>query len=126
MAEDVRSLSRLIARLRIDARLTELAGKVFDLAQALAKVNAKDQRAATTVSNIVVGATDVTVTWPQSWPDQLYIVIPTLITGAAATGLLFASLKPGTRTENDCVVTLVNRSAATIASAGLDVLGVRT
>jgi hypothetical protein len=124
--DDVRSLARTIARMRIDARLTELAGKVFDLAQALGRINAKDQRFGVTVNSIAVGATDVTVTWPQPWPDQAYIVIPTLITGAAATGLLSASLQPGSKTTDGCVITLVNRSGATIASAGLDVLGVRT
>lgn len=124
--DDLRSLWRLINQLHIKTRLDDLEAKTVRLGDLLGLVNAKQQRTAQTLANLAVGTTDVSVTWPTSWPDPGYGVYPTLITGAAATGLVGVTLKPGTKTIDDCVVTVANRSAGVIASAGLDVLGVRT
>lgn len=124
--DDVRSLRRLIDRLRIDERITDLVNKVAGLGTSLAKVNAKDQRFGTTLTALAVGTTDVAITWPDPWPDTSYIVIPTVITGAAAVGLVTATLTAGSKTVLGATVTVANRTAGMLASVGLDVLGVRT
>lgn len=124
--DSLRDLSQLVRKLKAETRLGDLEAKAARLGDLLAKVNAKEQRSAQTLTSIAVGTTDVTVTWPTSWTDAGYGVWPTLITGAAATGLTGVTLKPGTKTTDDCVITVANRTGGTIASAGLDVLGVRT
>lgn len=98
--------------------------QIQTLAADLAAVNAKTQRFTTTIGPLSIGATDVTVTWPNGWPDVGYSVTVNLISGTAALGNLHATLKSGTKTTTDCVVT-VSASAA-VASVGVDVIGVRT
>ncbi|MES2155865.1 MAG: hypothetical protein V4510_12085 [bacterium] len=124
--DSLRDLWQLVRKLRLQEHLTDLDTKVARLGDLLGAVAAKEQRSAQTLTSIPVGTTDVTVTWPASWPDPGYGVYPTLITGAAATGLMGVTLKTGTKTPEDCVVTVANRTGGTVASAGLDVLGVRT
>ncbi len=124
--DSLRDLWQLVRKLKAEARLADLETKVVRLGDLLGIVAAKQQRSAQTLTSIPVGTTDVTVTWPTSWPDPGYGVYPTLITGAAATGLMGVTLKTGTKGTEDCVVTVANRTAGVIASAGLDVLGVRT
>jgi hypothetical protein len=78
------------------------------------------------LGSIPVGISTYPVTWAPPFPDATYIVIPTLVVGAAALGVLEATLQPGSKTAEGCTITVVNLSVAVIASAGLDVLGVRT
>lgn len=121
---------------RVQQQLRNLADKTQALADAvvtvtnnlasgLAAVNAKMQRFTTTVTTLVANVPqEVAVTWSPAWPDTAYGVWPTPITGAAATGAVFATLKPASKTTTGCTITVVATQA--VASIGLDVLGVRT
>lgn len=98
--------------------------RIARLADAITLVNAKTQRAGTTIGPVPIGSTDVAITWDRPWPDTAYMVAIELITGTAALGALHATLKVGSKTLTDCVIT-VNTTAA-VASVGVDILGVRT
>lgn len=108
----------------INRRVSNLATKVRSLGQDLIKVNAKTQRAGATVEGVTIGFTEVTITWPEPWPDTLYGAYPTLIVGNAALANLRCTVKPGSKTTTQCVI--VVQALALIASVGVDVLGVRT
>lgn len=116
---DVRSVRRTI-----NHAVQSLRNQIKALKAYIDTVNGKTQRVTTTIGPIAIGATDVTITWPQPWPDTAYGVIPTLVTGDAAVGNVHAQLKNGTKTTTDCVVRVVTTAA--LASIGIDVLGVRT
>jgi len=93
---------------------------------AVAAVNAKTQRQGVTITGpFAVGNTDVTITWPNPWPDAGYGVYVSITSGTAALGSLSATLKAGTKTANDCVITVANTGASAVGTFGLDVLGVR-
>lgn len=104
--------------------VTVHAKQIGTLADSLAAVNAKTQRAGATIGPLAIGSQDVTVTWDTPWPDTAYGVYIELITGAAALGNLHATLKPGSKTMADCVVTV--STAVAVATVGVDVLGIRT
>lgn len=111
-------------------RLADLAAvqasQIATLAAGQTALAAVTQRSTITLSGIVVGSIDVTISWPDSWPDTAYMVIPTIVSGTGALGSLTATFKAGTKTPDDCVVTLANTGPVTIGTASLDVLGVRT
>lgn len=108
---------------KADARLVRrLQDQIQALQAALALVNAKTQRTGVPLTDLVVGTVDVTVTWPKSWPDTAYMVIPTIVSGPAALGKLTATMK--SKTTTDCVITV--GATGLVALAALDVLGVRT
>ena len=132
MADDARILRRDLARLQQTvkqlatavSRLTGVdLGPVF---AAVSAVNAKTQRAAVTLPSLVVGSTDVTITWPTAWPDTAYAVIPTIVSGTGALGNLAATLKVGTKTTADCVVTVANTGLVSVGTFAVDVIGIRT
>ena len=104
-------------------RLSRLTVKVNTLAKDLAKVNAKTQRAGTTIGPLL-GSTDVTITWPEPFPDAQYAVLIETVTGTAALGNVHATLKAGTKTAEGCVVTV--STLLNVASIGIDVVGIRT
>lgn len=120
----LRSELRNRATLRSVVRLQQ---QIKALADALTAVAAKTQRAAATITGpFAVGSTDVTITWPTPWPDTAYGVIPTIVSGTAALGSLDATLKSGTKTTVDCVVTVANTGANPVGTFALDVIGIRT
>lgn len=94
------------------------------LSDAVTAINAKTQRAGATVGPLSIGSSDTTITWDKPWPDTGYMVIVELVSGTAALGALHATLKVGSKTTTDCVIT-INATQA-VASVGVDVLGVRT
>ncbi len=104
---------------------TNQATNIADLSTSLAAVNAKTQRVGASLPTLAVGATDVTVTWPAAWPDTAYGVWVSILAGGGTVAQLHATLKNGTKTVNDCVVTVVNGTGGVVAT-GIDVLGVRT
>lgn len=108
--------------LRLIQRVTDQQAQIAALSAALTAVNAKTQRVGTTLSGIAVGSQDVTLSWPTPWPDTFYLVAPTIISGTGALGALHVTLK--TKTTTDVTVTLA--ATAVIASAAIDILGVRT
>lgn len=107
------------------ASATSQAGQITALSASLAAVNAKEQRVGVSLPTLAVGATDVTVTWPVAWPDTAYGVWISILAGTATVPALHATLKAGTKTTVDCVVTIVNSTAGVVAT-GIDVLGIRT
>lgn len=122
LQNSLRKKADLRALIRLQAQVALLRDRDAAMADALAAVNAKTQRVATTASGIAIGAFEVTLVWPGEWPDTAYMVIPTLITGPLATGKLAATVK--SKTTTDVTLTLV--ATAVIATAGIDVLGIRT
>lgn len=119
---DVRTLT-----LDINGIKAQLAGQLRRLAAAVAAINAKTQRGSATITGpFAVGNTDVTITWPQAWPDAGYSVIISIISGTAAIGSLDASLKVGSKTVNDCAITVANTGAGPVGTFALDVVGIRT
>lgn len=98
--------------------------QIATLTDSITKVNAKTQRASATIGPLSIGSQDVTITWPTPWPDTAYWVGIELLTGTAALGNLHATLKAGSKTVNDCVITV--SALASIATVGVDVVGVRT
>jgi len=128
--DDLRALRRDLTRAQQAIRqltdsATNQAANIAALSVALAAVNAKTQRASANVGGLAVGNVDVTITWPQTWPDTAYAVIPTILSGTGALGSLDATLKNGTKTANDCVITVANTGAASVGAFALDVIGVR-
>ena len=122
-----RDLAQLTQRVRrLEASATKQHDQIILLGNDLAIVNAKTQRVGASLTTIIVGSIDVTITWPEPWPDTAYMVAPAILSGTGALGSLYATLKSGTKTVDDCVVTVANTGLVTIASAGLDVLGIRT
>ena len=106
-------------------RIGRLSGQIRKLADALAAVNAKTQRTGTTVGPLsILTPTDVTITWPNPWPDTSYAVLVGIVTGTAAIGNAHATLKAGSKTTTECVITIA--VLANIASVGVDVVGIRT
>lgn len=83
----------------------------------------RPRRAPFTLENIAVGTQEVVVSWspPISTP---YSVTATPVVGAGAAGFLTASIKALTKGPSSCTVIVANRGAASIASAGFDVLAV--
>ena len=129
MADSLIAVRRDLERRERDVdRLTNTVNKQHEqillLGNDLALVNAKTQRAGVTIGPLSIGSSDVTITWPKEWPDTVYYVGIELLTGTGALGNLHATLKAGSKTTVDCVVT-VSASAA-VASVGVDVVGVRT
>lgn len=90
---------------------------------AIVAINAKTQRTAVTTS-LAAGTNDITITWPTPWPDTIYWVGIELVSAAVQLGNLHATLKAGSKTTTDCVVTVSAVSA--VASVGVDVVGMRT
>lgn len=95
------------------------------LADGIQAVNAKTQRVNTAVGPLALGVPqDVTITWPTPWPDTGYGVCIQLATGNNALGQVHATLKAGTKTVTDCIVTV--EATLAVATVGVDVIGVRT
>lgn len=119
---DVRTLALDIAGIK-----AQLASQLRRLATVVAAINAKTQRANTTITGpFAVGSLDVTITWPQAWPDAGYSVIINIISGTAALGSIHATLKSGTKTAVDCVVTVANTGTNAVGTFAVDVIGIRT
>lgn len=130
MVDDPRLLRRDIARLQATVKRLATAmtanPAVAALSQAIAAVNAKTQRQAVTVGPLGIGSTDILITWPTPWPDTSYAVVPTIVSGTGALGSLTATLKVGSKTTDNCVVTVANTGLAAIGSFAVDVIGIRT
>lgn len=128
MADDPRTLRHDLEKLSWAVKLLAdaLTAQGVKVATALDRLNARTQRAGASLTNIAVGVTDVTITWPNGWPDAAYLVAPMIISGGAALGTLYATVKSGTKTASDVVITVANTGAAPVAAAALDVLGIRT
>lgn len=131
MVDDIRSLKRDLAKaLQAAKQAAQVAAGLADSVQALTValglVNAKTQRTAASISGLAVTSVDQTVTWPDLWPDTQYGVYVSVVSGTAALGGLHATLKPGTKTNQDCVITVANTGLAAVGAFALDVLGVRT
>ena len=130
-SDDLRAIRRELTRVEQVARqladvVANQAAHIAELADGLRAVNAKTQRASATITGpFAIGNTDVTITWDQPWPDTAYGVVATIISGTAALGSLDATLKVGTKTVNDCVVTVANTGLASVGTFALDVVGVR-
>lgn len=134
MADDPRSLRRAITALEATvAQLsrtleatsgTTQASQIQQLATALRAVAGKTQRATTTVQGLTVGSTEVTITWPDPWPDTQYGVIATVVSGLGALGALHTTLKTGSKTASDCVVIVA--STAVVGTFAVDAIGIRT
>ena len=117
-------LLRAIRALKVT--VTNHTANIAALADAVTAVNAKTQRTGAVITGPVsIGSQDVTVTWPTPWPDTAYAVIIELQSGTAALGNLHATVKAGTKTTVDCVVT-VAAAAVIAANVGVDVVGIRT
>jgi len=122
MADDLRGLRRDLNRLAQQQR--QLA---TDQATALATLTANIQRTNAAVTGpFAVGSVDLSVSWPTPWPDAGYGVWVSVISGTAALGSLNATLKSGTKTVSDCVITVANTGVAAVGSFAIDVLGVHT
>jgi|KBSSwiStaDraftv2_1062776.scaffolds.fasta_scaffold01170_62 hypothetical protein len=132
MAGDLAALRRDVDQLQQAVRrLTDTVNHQHDqiilLGNDLGVVEARTQRVGANLSSIVVGSIDVTITWPTPWNDTVYTVMPTILSGTAALGALYATLKAGSsKTETSCVITVANTGLVTIVSAALDVVGIRT
>lgn len=111
---------------RLTAAATAQAIKIAGLSEVLAAVNAKTQRAAATLTGLNVGNVDVSIVWPQPWPDTQYAVIPTIVSGTGALGSLAATLKNGTKTAAGCTVTVANTGPSAVGAFAVDVIGIRT
>lgn len=124
-----RDLLKIIQQLkaRIDNQaqnIAALATSATNQAAQIAAIAAKEQRVNQAITLVANVPQDVPVTWPNPWPDTGYGVIPTLTTGPAALGKVDATLKAGSKTTTGCVITVL--STVDVASAGLDVVGIRT
>jgi hypothetical protein len=119
-----RDVAKLAHQLRqLALRVEQLQKRVNLLTAAHVLTDSRMQRVVQSIGPLAIGSTDVAVPWPTPWAVDTYVVIPELATGALALGTLHATLKLGTRTTTDCVVT-VNATAA-VGVAFLDVLGIR-
>lgn len=107
---------------RLEQQNTQQAKQISKLGTDLALVNAKTQRTGQNLGSLAIGSQDVTLAWPNPWPDTVYAVLIELITGTAALGNLHATLKSKT-TDN---VTITVAASVAIGAASIDVVGVRT
>jgi len=136
MADDPRSLRRAITGLEATvaqlARVVEAtagttqAGQIQALATALRTVANRIQRTVATVQTLPVGSTEVTLTWPDPWPDTAYGVYPSIVSGLGALGSLHTTLKAGSKTVTNCVVIVANTGTATVGTFVIDAVGIRT
>ena len=108
------------------AAVADLAAGLAAVVDALAAVNAKTQRAVGNVAGLAVGNVDVTLTWPDEWPDTAYAVIATIVSGTGALGSLTATLKVGSKTVTGCVVTVANTGPSAVGAFAVDAIGIRT
>lgn len=119
MADDTRALRRDLTRLQLQLR--QLADTLTNLAAGTTTT----QRAGATLGGLSVGNTDITITWPRPWPDTTYAVIPTIVSGTGALGSLDATLKAGSKTITDCVVTVANTGLLAVGQFAVDCIGMR-
>jgi len=126
MADDARTLRRDLIKLTqlVRQNTTALSNGPDDL---LAFFRSRIQRGSASVAGpFAVGSVDITIAWPLVWPDAGYGIWVSIISGTAALGSLSATLKSGTKTVNDCVITVANTGAGPVgAGFAVDVLGVR-
>jgi len=87
--------------------------------------NHTGRRVALTLTNLVVGFTDVPIVWDTPLPGPDYTPLVTFQAGDNAITVLRWGLSPGTKDENGCVIRINNTGAVTIASVGMDVVAVR-
>jgi hypothetical protein len=105
--------------------ITALTASAVNQAALIAALAAKTQRVNTSIGPLAIATpVDVTITWDSEWPDLGYGVWIQLTTGNAALGGVHATLKAGSKTTTECVVTVT--AALVVATVGLDVLGART
>lgn len=121
------ALERALARIAGQQKRAEAQIKV--LRQELATVkqqqqaDAQHQQASVVLTSLVIGSAEATITWPQPWADTNYRVDIELILPTASIGNLHATLKTGSKTTVDCVITLV--AALAIATVRVEVQGTR-
>jgi hypothetical protein len=83
------------------------------------------QRIQLGLSQVIVGSTTATITWPRLWADPGYFVIATLQGGGALSlGNLVAGVVAGSQSNTSCQIIVVNSTLATIGAVQLDVLGI--
>jgi hypothetical protein len=114
---------------RIKAANTKLTQQIQALNERLT-TNTQTLKDAITAVNQNIGPLiaaipqDITITWPNPWPDTGYGIWTQIATGNAVLGQIHATLKANSKTETECVVTVL--AAVAVTSAGLDVIGART
>lgn len=117
MTDDARTLRRDLTRVASAVKQAQAALAAAAAVPTIRRTNA-------TISGpFGPGNADVTVTWPTPWPDAGYGVWVSIISGTAALNAISATLKSGTKTANDCVITVASTTA--VGTFALDVLGVR-
>lgn len=111
----------------LTAEVARLAGRVRAIERRVALLAvveaARVKRSVQNIGPLATGTTVVPVTWPVPFADDLYVVLPELVTGVNGIGAVHAALTVGSRTPEGCTITVV--STASVAVAVLDVLGVR-
>jgi hypothetical protein len=131
--EDVLAVIRRVIKERMDHRVTHLD----ELADLLEKrANAHDSALAAltrfrtsivSLPQLVVGSTDVAVSWATPFSAADYGVVAMVEAGTNALSKLNAGLKTGTRTTSGCVITVTNSALVSIQAGNqLHVLGWRT
>ena len=122
--DQIRALQIAVDRLTADLKRTKQA---LGLLAGNTVAGATQRVPVTGLGPLAIGNIDVPITWPVSWPDQVYMVIPVIISGTAAIGSLNATLKAdGSKNAAGCTITVANTGTGPVGPFALDVLGVRT
>lgn len=125
IAELKRTIKALSQRAKTQAEnIAALAISATNQATQIAAINNKTQAVNQAITLTAGIALDVTITWPDEWPDTAYNIIPIITSGTAVLGQIHATPKAASKTTTDCTVTVL--SPVAVASAGLYVLGIRT
>lgn len=104
--------------------IAALSTNATNQAAKLAALDTREMRVNQAIGPLVaLTPLDVTVNWPQEWPDTVYSVVPILTTGSAVLGAVSCTPKSGSKTTTQCVVTV--EASVAVVSAGLEVTGIR-
>lgn len=129
MPDDAWTLRRDLNRVKADLkRLTDVVTRqgthIGELAAALSLFGAQSERFGQLIEPLPAGFTTVEAVWPTPFPDTAYMLIPTVVAPSANVGQVF--WQAAAKLTTGCTVVIRNTSGAPIATAVLDVLGIRT
>ena len=125
MGDTLASLHREIRQLEQAVRRIVTAGITTDVkqAQVIAAIFARSQRFGMLIDPLPTGFSTQPVTWPQPFPDDVYLVLPSVVVPSAQLGQVF--IQAGAKTAEGCTLVIRNTSGVPVQCI-VDVLAIRT
>lgn len=125
MGDTIASLRRELIQLEARVRQANTAAATVDARQtkAIVAVAGRSQRTGLLIDPLPAGFTTQPITWPTPFPDDVYLVIPTVVVTSANLGQVF--IQAGAKTPEGCTLVIRNTSGVAVQCI-VDVLAIRT